>query len=93
MVLRSMEMLWDLYKRHNKLYLSLISDDGLAEQRAEIKPNEKATVTACTDKARPVIVNQDDKVVYVFRRIIAKNEGYQVLLESPERRYKNEVFQ
>jgi len=87
MVLTSMGKLWNLYKLHEELYLSLLENGSIAKRKLQIKPEKEVLIKAKKDHARPIILNEEGKVVYIFKVNLTKGEGYRLKLSSKEREY------
>ena len=82
MTLRTESGLMRLYKEVDKLYLAVLKVGELDKSSKKlIEPGKKITVYAKQHNTRPVLVDQDNKVLYLFSTILNKNEGYKLSID------------
>ena len=84
--LRSESILRKLYKSHKELYLTMLEYGEISEHKSKIEPGKVSQVHTLKADARPVLVNEDNKIIYMFNITLNKGEGYKLKLSKYESR-------
>lgn len=81
MVVRTESDIMRLYKSVDKLYLAVLENGEIRKTRKSlIKPGEEAVIFAEKDNSKLMLVDEDNKVLYLFTITLDKDEGYRITL-------------